>query len=378
MALKPLSADMDNIQKLVIPGLDTDMDVIQKLDDEPNDVGGLSPAQLKAEFDKAGNIIKKYLNESLLPSLSGTVAEEEVRTEQEGQRQEAETGRADAEAERVKAENLRAETEAGRADAEDERVKAENLRAAAEELRAQAEALRAQAERERQRAEEARADEHTGLVAMATEQANKAKFEADRAQQIAGGEVVTHVEMEAEVAKAVDKAVDAAVDQAARERLEPLIGNISRYGELTIPAAGWVQDVEKGYTLEVAAPQVTEKHIPLMALDRESRETAGKCKLDTGAETLEGKVRFWAKKVPEKAMTGTLVLLLQGELGSGVALWPASGDKLGGVKVGEGLLVAEDGTLSVDKETVMTGEDLADEEEVRETVSEILNGEDEG
>lgn len=367
MALKPLSADMNNIQKLVIPGLDTDMDVIQKLDDEPNDVGGLSPAQLKAEFDKAGNIIKEYLNETLLPALSETVAEAEVRAKKEEERQAAELVRLADEEERVRA-------EAGRVEAEAERVEAERLRAAAEELRAQAEVLRIQAEEERQRAEAARADEHTGLVAQATEQANKAKFEADRAQQIAGGDLVTYVEMEAEVAQAVDKAVDAAVDQAARERLEPLIGNISRYGELTIPAEGWVQDGEKGYTLEVEAPLVTERHVPLMALNRESRETAGKCKLDAGAETLAGKVRFWAKKVPEKAMEGTLVLLLQGELGSGVALWPASGDKLGGVKVGQGLLVAEDGTLSVDKETVMTGEDLVDEEKVMEKVTDILAG----
>ncbi len=368
MALKPLSADMDHIQKLVIPGLDVDMDVIQKLDDEPNDVGGLSPAQLKAEFDKAGNIIKKYLNEDLLPAVSDTVVEAELRSQREEERQAAEVQRLAAERERIRAEEERIAAENGRIQAERERLQAEGLRI-------EAEGLRAEAERQRQAAEAARADEYTGLVAQATEQAEKAKFEADRAQQIAGGDLVTYVEMEAAVDEAVDKAVEAAVDEAARERLEPLIGNISRYGDITIPAEGWIQDGESGYTMEVEAPLVTERHIPLVALDRESRETAGRCKLDAGAETLEGKVRFWAGKLPEKAMTGTLVLLLQGELGTGVALWPATGDKVGGVKVGEGLKVDQDGTLSVDKASVMTAEDLADEEEVQKEVSDILNAE---
>ena len=54
--------------------LTDDLDFIQKLDDEPNDVGGLSAAQLKTEFDKAGNAIKAYINAILLNELEGTNA----------------------------------------------------------------------------------------------------------------------------------------------------------------------------------------------------------------------------------------------------------------------------------------------------------------
>lgn len=50
--------------------LTKDMGVIAKLDDEPNDVGGLSAAELKAKFDEAGDAIKAYLNEILLPELT--------------------------------------------------------------------------------------------------------------------------------------------------------------------------------------------------------------------------------------------------------------------------------------------------------------------
>lgn len=49
--------------------LSDDLNIIAKLDDEPNDVGGMTPSELKSRFDLAGNIIKAYLNGSLLPML---------------------------------------------------------------------------------------------------------------------------------------------------------------------------------------------------------------------------------------------------------------------------------------------------------------------
>ena len=56
----------------------TDLYIISLLDDEPNDVGGMSSAELKAKFDEAANIIKTYINESLIPELAGTNGAESV------------------------------------------------------------------------------------------------------------------------------------------------------------------------------------------------------------------------------------------------------------------------------------------------------------
>lgn len=42
-----------------------DMAIISALDDEPNDVGGLSAAELKAKFDEGGQAIKTFINETL-------------------------------------------------------------------------------------------------------------------------------------------------------------------------------------------------------------------------------------------------------------------------------------------------------------------------
>lgn len=48
-----------------------DLNIIQKLDDEPNDVGGLTAAELKAKFDEGPKAIQKYINEVLIPRVQG-------------------------------------------------------------------------------------------------------------------------------------------------------------------------------------------------------------------------------------------------------------------------------------------------------------------
>ena len=54
---------------MALSKFEKDMAVIQKLDDEPNDVGGLTAAELKAKFDEGGEAVKKYLNDTLTPEL---------------------------------------------------------------------------------------------------------------------------------------------------------------------------------------------------------------------------------------------------------------------------------------------------------------------
>lgn len=48
-----------------------DMDIISKLPDEPNDVGGLTAAELKAKFDEGGKALKQYINAVVYPAISG-------------------------------------------------------------------------------------------------------------------------------------------------------------------------------------------------------------------------------------------------------------------------------------------------------------------
>lgn len=163
---KRLTADLNVVanSNLEIQLLDGDLNIIQKLDDEPNDVGGLTSAELKAKFDESGNIIKKYINETLIPAVLTDDATEEDRKQAEAARVAAEQGRVTAEEGRVSAESGRVSAEQGRSEAESSRVSAENARA---------------------QAETARADETAGIVARATAQANAA---AGSASQAAGSE----------------------------------------------------------------------------------------------------------------------------------------------------------------------------------------------
>lgn len=55
-----------------------DLYIISLLDDEPNDIGGMSSAELKAKFDEAANTIKTYINETLIPELAGANGAESV------------------------------------------------------------------------------------------------------------------------------------------------------------------------------------------------------------------------------------------------------------------------------------------------------------
>lgn len=62
---------------MALPTCNEDMNIISKLDDEPNDVGGLSSASLKAKFDLAGNLLKKALND-LVAALGNNAAAKSI------------------------------------------------------------------------------------------------------------------------------------------------------------------------------------------------------------------------------------------------------------------------------------------------------------
>ena len=199
MSISTMNDDLNILQNLAIPAFEEDVDVIQKLDDEPNDVGGLSAAELKAKFDEAGNRIKTYLNETLVPSISETVAEAEERAKAEAARVLAEEQRAAAEQERVAAEAERKTAEEQRTAAEQERVSSEAEREQAEaerrageaarvseeEERAAAETARKEAEAARALAEQNRVDTDNGIVAQATKAAEDAETAKDNAEKAA-------------------------------------------------------------------------------------------------------------------------------------------------------------------------------------------------
>lgn len=179
MSQPNLTEDLNVIANsdLEITYMDGDLDIIQKLDDEPNDVGGLTSAELKAKFDEGSNKIKKFLNESLIPELLAADATEADRAEAEADRAEAEQERVAAETKRVSAENARATAEQTRTSAETAREGRESGRVSAEESRANAENKRETAEQSRAKSE---SDRQTAEIQRASAEQDRTAAEENR------------------------------------------------------------------------------------------------------------------------------------------------------------------------------------------------------
>jgi len=59
---------MNNISEL-----DSDLNIISKLSDQPNTTDGLSPSALKAKFDLAGNTIENFINTTLVKAVNSLI-----------------------------------------------------------------------------------------------------------------------------------------------------------------------------------------------------------------------------------------------------------------------------------------------------------------
>lgn len=62
---------------MALSKFEKDMGIISALDDEPNDVGGLTAAELKAKFDEGGQALKEFINETLTKEVDEQKASKE-------------------------------------------------------------------------------------------------------------------------------------------------------------------------------------------------------------------------------------------------------------------------------------------------------------
>lgn len=185
---------------------------------------------------------------------------------------------------------------------------------------------------------------------------------------------------------AVDK-VSANIDPnsiVTRNEAQRLIAAATAKVEITIPKTGWQNGQAEGYNvlyLDIPVDDMKESMIPMLSVYPEAQTVAKACQLGSTAQTLDGKLRLFAKEAPSEDIGATLTLFCSsvGAVSSEAApdgsyvLPVATETKLGGVRVGEGPNVSPDGTLSVNQTKVMTDSDLVDEGEVAQSVAAILN-----
>ena len=156
--------------------------------------------------------------------------------------------------------------------------------------------------------------------------------------------------------------------------VESALTNVVQIDEregFTLPKDGWkkLDAPYEGYDycIEIADETITAKHQPEFVLDLRSYDTAVDAGLAPSSETEDGKILFWAVVQPEKDITGTLTLTYKAEvkpdidIGSRYVLPPATSTDLGGVIVGDGLNIDEDGRLSVNKATDKEVDDKIDD-----------------
>lgn len=90
---------------------------------------------------------------------------------------------------------------------------------------------------------------------------------------------------------------------------------------VTIPNTGWVattpEDDEYPYTLEIAAAGVLESHNANVTIDLLSVPVAAACGLCPTMQTLAGKLKFWARKIPSAAISAHMTLFGEGGISGG-------------------------------------------------------------
>jgi len=151
--------------------------------------------------------------------------------------------------------------------------------------------------------------------------------------------------------------------------------------DILIPVSAWQRDegaeTRYIYYADVVNESISADAVPDVALDIKSLETACDCGLCPTVQTYEaGMLRFYAEELPRQEITGSCTLYRQGDgspvpdFGGSTSLPIASATTLGGVKVGSGLVIAEDGTLSAD-----TGADTEIDRMIEEIYSQPGSGE---
>lgn len=186
---------------------------------------------------------------------------------------------------------------------------------------------------------------------------------------------------------AVDK-VSASIDPnslATREVVEQLISEAVVRREITIPAKGWnsctgLEEAEQVagdcVYFDLEQEDVEGDHVPAVSIYPQFLETATACGLLPVANCLDGKVRFFAATSPGKEIKAQLVLVrpsvgfAPSGPGSLYTLPIATADTLGGVKIGDGIGVTVDGTISADASEAVAKQ-MATQEEIDALLAEI-------
>ena len=174
-----------------------------------------------------------------------------------------------------------------------------------------------------------------------------------------------------------------AVQKYIKEELAkyPIGGYYGTY-IVTLPVSGWVPASETSpdykFVCDVEETEATGALVPVGGCMPGYFSVADRAGMMSGCESREGYIRFYAKRVPEKDIMAAVTLFSKGGAptsGIGQGLEYGTDGRLA-VKVSRGLTFDRQDALVVDSETVLSDDDLVDEEEAKKDIEDILNGDD--
>ena len=171
------------------------------------------------------------------------------------------------------------------------------------------------------------------------------------------------------------------------------LAELVRQVDITIPRTGWQTDTESNgvynYYRDIADEKIKSRMIPQLTIKPESAGVAWNCDLSSYSQTLNGALRVYAKSIPTAAMQASLLLLsnppyVRGDGTvdpdpslAGVGLSYNSTTRKLNVNLGNGVSVDGSNNVQVDQQTVVTEDDLVDEDQTEADLKGILlNGSD--
>lgn len=198
--------------------------------------------------------------------------------------------------------------------------------------------------------------------------------------------IVTHAAVEQLIR---EHNADAAAHPAILAAMAEIAASATIKLDITIPAEGWTEDEDTdgifGMHVDIPNEAITEEMLPILTILPAYYELAKASTLCGASRTIPGALRVYAQSAPAADIGATLALIggtgtgTTGGGGSGTYVLPvATANTLGGVKIGEGLNIASDGTISINEASLLDEDTVATEEDTEEMLNNVFDNSETG
>lgn len=168
---------------------------------------------------------------------------------------------------------------------------------------------------------------------------------------------LTPDELPAKVEEAADKAEQALTTaNELKQKMAQINPSRITSQNIIIPTTGWAEcpaEEYDGIYVDVPIEGVTASMIPMVSIIPADEKKAKPCGFGGTPSTMDGYLRIYAQNAPTEPIGASVALISPSATTVSGELLPATAARLGGVKIGDGLNVTDDGTISVSSENLV-------------------------